>query len=143
MEDLERSLLAMKDHAITNRILDIHLPKIACGKDCMNRAEVRELLLNVFRNTLLRVTIHVLADDSEPNSQTDHLASTIPARANLNQAENQCEGKISSGESMLSKETVAGEDPCSGVNESTVVHDASSIQEAFSEPSRGGPPRAA
>ena len=143
MENLERSLLAMRDHAITNGILEIHLPKIACGKDCMNWAEVRELLLNVFRNTSLRITIHVLADDSEPNSQTDHLASTIPARTNLNQTESQCEGKISSGESMLSEETVADEDPCSEVNESTVVHDASSIQEVFSEHSKGGPPREA
>ena len=40
----------------------------------------------------------------------------------------------------MSKETVADQDPCSEVNESTVVHDASSIQEAFSEHSSGDPP---
>ncbi len=68
MEDLTQSLLAMREHAITNRILEIHLPKIACGKDCMNWSDVRELLLIVFRNTPLPVTIHVLAENSELNS---------------------------------------------------------------------------
>ncbi len=75
MEDLKQSLLA-----VTNRVLEIHLPKIACGKDCMNWSEVRELLLNVFRNTSLRVTVHVLAEDPELDPQTDHRNSTLPAR---------------------------------------------------------------
>ena len=143
MEDLKQSWLAMREHAITNRLLEIHLPRIACGENCMNLAEVRELLLNVFRNTPLRVTIHVLAEDSELNSQTDHFASTLQARADLNQTENQCEGKTSSGESMLSKETAEGGIPNSEVNESTVVYDTSRIQDAFSKHVREGPPREA
>ena len=53
MEDLEQSQSSMRKHAIANRVREIHLPKIECGKDCMDWLEVSGLLLKVFRKRLL------------------------------------------------------------------------------------------
>ncbi len=112
----------MREHAIANGVLEIHLPKIACGKDCMNWPEVRELLLNVFRNTPLRITVHVLDDEPGLGTQVDHLDSTLSARAGLGQAEGPYEDETSSGERVFSTEAAVVEDPCSEINESRVNH---------------------
>ena len=122
MEDLRQTLLAMREHAIANGVLEIHLPKIACGKDCMNWSEVRELLLNVFRNTPLRITVHILADDPKTGSQADHLDSTLPDREELDQAEEPYEDEVSSGERVSSTGAAIVGDLCPETNESRVDH---------------------
>ncbi len=109
IEDLKHSSLSMREHAIANRVLEIHLPKIACGKDRMNWPEVREFLINIFRNTPLRVTIHMLDEDTELDSQTDHLDSTLPASMSTDQIHDQCGDKSSSGDSVLDEGTVASD----------------------------------
>ncbi len=63
MEDLEQSLWCMKDHDIANRVLEIPLSSFACGEDCKDWREVRELLLRVFRNSVLSLTIYVFDEE--------------------------------------------------------------------------------
>ncbi len=63
----------------------------------MSWLEVRELLLNVFRNTPLRVTVHVLDEDSELDSQVHHFDSTLPTCMGSNQIRNQCGAKLVPG----------------------------------------------
>ena len=41
MEDLEETLWRMKEHGIANNVLEIHLPRIACGKGGMKWKDVR------------------------------------------------------------------------------------------------------
>ena len=79
------------------------------------RARVQQLLLNVFRNTPLRVTVQVLDKNPELDSQADHLDSTLPACMGSDRIRNQCGGKTSSGESLVSEDTVSGEIPPSEV----------------------------
>ncbi len=104
----------------------------------MNWSKNCELLLNVFRNTPLRITVHVLGHDPGLGSQADYLDSILPARAGLSQAEEPHEYETSSGERELSTEAAVVEDICSEINESTVVRGRSRVDHAFEgKPTRG------
>ncbi len=100
MEDLDQSLWLMKELAIANRVVEIHLHRIAGGKDCMDWRE------KTFRNSPLRITIHLLANDlplqaTGPNQQAqpDGLDSTLPAYIGTEQVETQVDARINSWES--------------------------------------------
>ncbi len=66
----------------------------------MDWQEVRELLLRVFRNSPLRVTVHLLDERSgSAHSSDPDQGSTLPACGEEDQVQGQAESKTGSGES--------------------------------------------
>ena len=48
----------MRDHAIQNGVIEIHMPRLAAGLDGIERSETRELLLDVFKDQCLRLSVY-------------------------------------------------------------------------------------
>ncbi|XP_053313809.1 ADP-ribose glycohydrolase OARD1 isoform X2 [Spea bombifrons] len=59
-EDLHRSLEAMKDHALCNRVTAISMPRIGCGLDRLQWNNVASILSEVFRDTGIVITVYSL-----------------------------------------------------------------------------------
>ena len=62
-ESLEKSLNAMRDHAMKNGVTEIAMPQIGCGLDGLNWNAVRTLIKNVFYKDKIQITIKVLKLD--------------------------------------------------------------------------------
>ena len=58
IRDIHDILVLMRDHAIRNQVLEIHMPKIACGLDGHDWEEMRTVLRLVFREFPLKITVY-------------------------------------------------------------------------------------
>ncbi len=67
--------------------------------------------------------------DEDEDSQVDHFDSTLPACGSSNQMLDKSGPKTISGESVVNQGTIASNIRNSEINESTIVHDASSCQD--------------
>ena len=59
-ENIRRSLTAMKEHALQHNVVNISMPRIACGLDEMQWGRVKELLEFVFNKTNITLTVYQL-----------------------------------------------------------------------------------
>ena len=59
-ENIRRSLTAMKEHALQHNVVNISMPRIACGLDEMQWGRVKELLEFVFNKTNIALTVYHL-----------------------------------------------------------------------------------
>ncbi|XP_078256104.1 LOW QUALITY PROTEIN: ADP-ribose glycohydrolase OARD1-like [Rhinoraja longicauda] len=59
-DDLQNSLMAMKDHCMDNSILRISMPKIGCGLDDLKWEKVSAILQEVFKKTNIIITVYSL-----------------------------------------------------------------------------------
>ncbi|XP_053562839.1 ADP-ribose glycohydrolase OARD1 [Bombina bombina] len=59
-KDLQRSLEAMKDHALLHLVTSISMPKIGCGLDRLKWERVSCILEDVFKNTNVKITVYYL-----------------------------------------------------------------------------------
>ena len=57
-ESLRQSLVAMKKHAIENKVKEIAMPKIGCGLDKLDWNAVRTLIKNIFMQTDVSITVY-------------------------------------------------------------------------------------
>ncbi len=48
----------MRQHAVQNGVLEIHLPRLAAGLDGIDWNETKEMLLEVFRDQPLRISVY-------------------------------------------------------------------------------------
>ena len=55
--DLLDCLIQMKEHAIANQVLEIHMPRLGAGLDCLEWKNTEQMILEVFRDQALRVTV--------------------------------------------------------------------------------------
>ena len=58
--NLESSLIKMRKHAIENGIKKIDMPKIGCGLDKLNWYRVRDIIMKVFYNYGIEITVYCL-----------------------------------------------------------------------------------
>ncbi len=65
---------------------------------------IREFLLRAYRNTPLRVTVHVLEEVELLDSQAGQSDATLPACVGLDRIRERTDDKTSSGESRVSEE---------------------------------------
>eukprot|EP01114_Cavostelium_apophysatum_P018679 TRINITY_DN5840_c0_g1_i1.p1 TRINITY_DN5840_c0_g1~~TRINITY_DN5840_c0_g1_i1.p1 ORF type:complete len:230 (+),score=54.06 TRINITY_DN5840_c0_g1_i1:98-787(+) len=59
-DDLERSLVAMRDHCVANKVSTLAMPRIGCGLDGLLWPNVKKLLDRVFGVTDIQVEIYSL-----------------------------------------------------------------------------------
>ncbi len=100
----------------------------------MNWSDFRELLLKVFRNTPLSVTIHVLEKDKVLDSQASQPDSTLPACMGSDRIRDQTDDRNSSGESHVSEEVEASGVPTLRTDSPT--RDLSMVSDARMEPAQ-------
>ncbi len=48
----------MREHAIQNGVLEIHMPRLPAGLDGINWSETKAMLLEVFRNQAVRISVN-------------------------------------------------------------------------------------
>ncbi len=48
----------MREHALANQVLEIHMPRLGAGLDHLEWKSTEERILEVFRNRALRVTVY-------------------------------------------------------------------------------------
>ena len=66
LRSLEKSLIAMKDHAVRNGVNAISMPAIGCGLDKLDWGKVRAIICNVFETTSIVITIYMLENHNGP-----------------------------------------------------------------------------
>ena len=59
-DDVRRSLLSMRQHALDHEVTHICLPRIACGLDGLLWVHVRGMLVEVFSGSGVQVTVYSL-----------------------------------------------------------------------------------
>ncbi|KAM8977269.1 ADP-ribose glycohydrolase OARD1 [Pelodytes ibericus] len=59
-EDLQKSLEAMKNHAVCNNVTALSMPRIGCGLDRLQWDKVSCILKEVFRDTNISMTVYSL-----------------------------------------------------------------------------------
>ncbi|XP_043543124.1 ADP-ribose glycohydrolase OARD1-like isoform X1 [Chiloscyllium plagiosum] len=59
-DDLQSSLKAMKNHCLSNGVLQISMPKIGCGLDNLEWDKVSAIIQEVFKNTKIIITVYSL-----------------------------------------------------------------------------------
>ena len=59
-ENLRKTLVGMKNHALKNNVKKIAMPKIGCGLDKLNWNAVRTLIKNVFLDSNIEITVYHL-----------------------------------------------------------------------------------
>ena len=59
LESLEKSLIAMRDHACNNGITEIRMPTIGCGLDKLKWKDVKEKLKQIFNNTGIVIKVFI------------------------------------------------------------------------------------
>ncbi|XP_078359630.1 ADP-ribose glycohydrolase OARD1-like isoform X2 [Oculina patagonica] len=57
---LQSSLVAMRDHCISQGVASVSMPRIGCGLDGLQWPEVRKILGHVFQDTNINVTVYTL-----------------------------------------------------------------------------------
>ena len=62
-ENLKRSLLDMKEQCWKNYITEIAMPKIGCGLDKLEWDKVSLLLLDVFKDTNIKIKVYVKGEN--------------------------------------------------------------------------------
>ncbi len=60
LADVKRSCVWMRDHAIANAVTHIAMPRIGCGLDGLQWADVRAMLVDVFAETSVRLSVYRL-----------------------------------------------------------------------------------
>ena len=58
--NLHICLQEMRNHMIQNHIIQLGLPRLGCGHDCLLWNDVYTILVNVFRSTSIEVTVFSL-----------------------------------------------------------------------------------
>ncbi len=56
--DLLDCLIQMKEHALANQVLEIHMPRLGAGLDCLEWKATEQMILEVFKNQALRLTVY-------------------------------------------------------------------------------------
>ncbi len=56
--DLLDCLIQMREHALVNQVLEIHMPRLGARLDHLEWKSTEEMILEVFRNQALRVTVY-------------------------------------------------------------------------------------
>jgi len=56
-DDLEKSLLAMREHCVVNNVVNLAMPRIGCGLDGLNWNKVKNLLENVFQHANVKIKV--------------------------------------------------------------------------------------
>ncbi|XP_055311370.1 ADP-ribose glycohydrolase OARD1-like [Sitodiplosis mosellana] len=59
-DDLKSSLVAMKNHMVTNQVAKLAIPQIGCGIDKLEWAKVKQILHDVFEGETVEVTVYSL-----------------------------------------------------------------------------------
>lgn len=57
---LESSLVAMKEHCVSQGIISLSMPRIGCGLDGLQWPRVQNIIEEVFQDTDIRVTVYTL-----------------------------------------------------------------------------------
>ena len=65
VQDIHESLVLMREHALLNGVLKIHMPQLAAGLDRVEWNTTKQMLLEVFRDQPIRLTVHT-PESSEP-----------------------------------------------------------------------------
>ncbi|XP_059478149.1 titin homolog isoform X2 [Neocloeon triangulifer] len=63
---LWHSLEEMREHAMQNGVGEIAMPKIGCGRDQLQWAEVSEAIQQIFCNTGIKITVYQMEEESIP-----------------------------------------------------------------------------
>src|SRR5690606_32070753 len=58
-ENLYKSLIAMKNVCVENKVTKLSMPVIACGLDRLEWTKVRELIVSAFLDSGVKITIYV------------------------------------------------------------------------------------
>jgi O-acetyl-ADP-ribose deacetylase (regulator of RNase III) len=66
-DSLGRALRAMRRDALERNIKKIAMPRIGCGLDLLEWEQVRNLLVSVFKDTDIEITIYTLGGDGQSN----------------------------------------------------------------------------
>lgn len=57
---LQSSLMAMKHHCVSHGVTSISMPRIGCGLDGLQWPKVRNIIIKVFQDTDMKLTIYTL-----------------------------------------------------------------------------------
>ena len=60
MKTLESSLQLMRQHCLHNHVQYVAMPTIGCGLDKLDWYDVRELLVKIFRDTPVEITVYMV-----------------------------------------------------------------------------------
>ncbi|KAL9645753.1 hypothetical protein ABK040_003485 [Willaertia magna] len=67
-ETLENSLKCMKEHILQNNVKKLSMPLIGCGLDKLQWNNVKEILVKLFKDTDLEITVYKLDNNDSNNN---------------------------------------------------------------------------
>jgi O-acetyl-ADP-ribose deacetylase (regulator of RNase III) len=59
-KSITECLTKMRDHAIKNNVTNINMPRIGCGLDKLKWNNVQEIIIDIFSNTNIKITVYYL-----------------------------------------------------------------------------------
>ncbi len=125
--DFHESLVKMQDHAVDNAVAEIHMPRLGAGLDCLNWNLTKQMILEVFRDQPVRLTVYTPFRSNKSRSQ----AKSSNDRAESSAVSTRSEDATSKVSSRDDDQTIPY-----GLQERLAGHDAGS------EVSQGGASRA-
>ena len=71
LQNLEKSIRKMRNHARAHNIRRINMPRISCGLDRLKWFDVRRMLRNIFKNEYISIVVYNLANVKEEDRATE------------------------------------------------------------------------